>query len=66
LTHTTHNRSSSISAKRGLLCAQRQCAKKYILAIKDSDNLEQETGSSIYGNFPIDTITAGKDNEFLI
>ncbi len=56
----TQNRKNVVTAK---LEVHGKSEKSNIITVGDGDDLEQETGLSLYENMQIGTITCGKDNE---
>jgi len=62
---SAQNRRGSITAKVELDVMRGKNIRRDIVTVEDGDDLEQETGRTIYENFRIGTITCGKKNQSL-
>ena len=60
---STHNRRGSITAKVEIDIAHGKKVRRVVMTVEDGDDLEQETGRTIYENCRIGTITCGKNNQ---
>jgi len=60
---STHNLRGSITAKVEIDMAQGKKVRRGVMTVEDGDDLEQETGRTIYENCRIGTITCGKNNQ---
>ena len=60
---STHNRNGSITAKIQADFIRGGNVRRDVLSVEDGDDLEQQTGRTLYESFRIGTITCGRDNE---
>ena len=60
---STHNQRGSITAKVEVDIAGGSNIHRVVMTVEDGDDLEQETGRTIYENCRIGTITCGQNNQ---